>query len=177
MGRTCLIEKYDGDVIDVYDLLEVEDLHAFYANNIFVKNCIFLDEFAHIPTQVGEEFFSSVYPTITAGQTTQMIIISTPRGLNMFYQLWKGAISKSNEYVAFEVDWRSVPQYPGGPLRDDPWKELQIRNTSERQFDAEFNSCDYETRIHIDGADISIGDLYEELKKHNENQDTDQKHH
>lgn len=140
-------------------------------------NIIFLDEFAHIPTQVGEEFFSSVYPTITAGQTTQMIIISTPRGLNMFYQLWKGAISKSNEYVAFEVDWRSVPQYPGGPLRDDPWKELQIRNTSERQFDAEFNSCDYETRIHIDGADISIGDLYEELKKHNENQDTDQKHH
>jgi hypothetical protein len=139
MGRTCLIEKYDGDVIDVYDLLEVEDLHAFYANNIFVKNCIFLDEFAHIPTQVGEEFFSSVYPTITAGQTTQMIIISTPRGLNMFYQLWKGSISNSNEYVAFEVDWRSVPQYPGGPLRDDPWKELQIRNTSERQFDAEFN--------------------------------------
>lgn len=102
-------------------------------------NIIFLDEFAFVPTTVAEEFFSSVYPTITAGQSTQLIIISTPRGLNMYYQLWKAAISKQNEYVAFEVDWREVPQYPGGPLRDENWKEQQIKNTSERQFDAEFN--------------------------------------
>ena len=102
-------------------------------------NIIFLDEFAFVPTTVAEEFFSSVYPTITAGQSTQMIIISTPKGLNMFYQLWKGATSKQNEYVPFEVNWQEVPQYPGGPLRDEPWKEQQIKNTSERQFDAEFN--------------------------------------
>lgn len=102
-------------------------------------NIIFLDEFAFVPTTVAEEFFSSVYPTITAGQSTQMIIISTPKGLNMFYQLWKGATSKQNEYVPFEVSWQEVPQYPGGPLRDNVWKEQQIKNTSERQFDAEFN--------------------------------------
>lgn len=102
-------------------------------------NIIFLDEFAFVPTTVAEEFFSSVYPTITAGQSTQMIIISTPKGLNMYYQLYKAAISKQNEYTAFEVDWREVPQYPGGPLRDEAWKEQQIKNTSERQFDAEFN--------------------------------------
>jgi hypothetical protein len=124
---------------DVYDLLEVDDVHSFYANNILVHNCIFLDEFAFVPTTVAEEFFSSVYPTITAGQSTQMIIISTPKGLNMFYQLWKGATSKQNEYVPFEVNWQEVPQYPGGPLRDEAWKEQQIKNTSERQFDAEFN--------------------------------------
>ena len=102
-------------------------------------NIIFLDEFAFVPTTVAEEFFSSVYPTITAGQSTQMIIISTPKGLNMFYQLWKGATSRQNEYAPFEVNWQEVPQYPGGPLRDEPWKEQQIKNTSERQFDAEFN--------------------------------------
>ena len=102
-------------------------------------NCIFLDEFAFVPTTVAEEFFSSVYPTITAGQSTQMIIISTPKGLNMYYQLWKAATSGQSEYAAFEVSWRQVPQYPGGPLRDDTWKEQQIKNTSERQFDAEFN--------------------------------------
>lgn len=102
-------------------------------------NCIFLDEFAFVPTTVAEEFFSSVYPTITSGQSTQMIIISTPKGLNMYYQLWRAAISGQSEYVPFEVNWRQVPQYPGGPLRDDAWKEQQIKNTSERQFDAEFN--------------------------------------
>ena len=101
-------------------------------------NIIFLDEFAYVPTTVAEEFFSSVYPTITAGQSTQMIIISTPRGLNMFYQLWKTAVSGESEYTTFEVSWREVPQYPGGPLRDDAWREQQIKNTSERQFDAEF---------------------------------------
>jgi hypothetical protein len=102
-------------------------------------NIIFLDEFAFVPTTVADEFFSSVYPTITAGQSTQMIIISTPKGLNMYYQLWKAAVSRQNEYESFEVDWKEVPQYPGGPLRDDVWKEQQIKNTSERQFEAEFN--------------------------------------
>lgn len=102
-------------------------------------NIIFLDEFAFVPTTVAEEFFSSVYPTITAGQSTQMIIISTPKGLNMYYQLWKAAMSRQSEYFPFEVGWREVPQYPGGPLRDDTWKEQQIKNTSERQFEAEFN--------------------------------------
>jgi hypothetical protein len=112
-------------------------------------NIIFLDEFAFVPTTVAEEFFSSVYPTITAGQSTQMIIISTPTGLNMYYQLWKAAISKQNEYVPFEVNWKEIPQYPGGPLRDDAWKEQQIKNTSERQFDAEFNCVSGDTLITI----------------------------
>jgi len=132
-------EKYKTSNIDVYDLLEVDAVHSFFANGVLVHNCIFLDEFAFVPTTVAEEFFSSVYPTITAGQSTQMIIISTPKGLNMYYQLWKAAISRQSEYVAFEVGWRQVPQYPGGPLRDDEWKEQQIKNTSERQFEAEFN--------------------------------------
>jgi hypothetical protein len=142
-------EKTIYKQINVYDLLEVEDVHSFYANNILVHNCIFLDEFAFVPTTVAEEFFSSVYPTITAGQSTQMIIISTPKGLNMYYQLWKAAISRQNEYVAYEVDWREVPQYPGGPLRDDAWKEQQIKNTSERQFDAEFNCVSGDTEITV----------------------------
>ena len=144
-----LIDIIDFNNCSVYDLLEVNDTHSFFANNILVHNCIFLDEFAFVPTTVAEEFFSSVYPTITAGQSTQMIIISTPKGLNMFYQLWKGAISKQNEYVAFEVNWQEVPQYPGGPLRDEPWKEQQIKNTSERQFDAEFNCVSGDTLITI----------------------------
>ena len=144
-----LVDIINHDDSHVYDLLEVTDTHSFFANSILVHNCIFLDEFAFVPTTVAEEFFSSVYPTITAGQSTQMIIISTPKGLNMFYQLWKGAISKQNEYVAFEVNWQEVPQYPGGPLRDEPWKEQQIKNTSERQFDAEFNCVSGDTLITI----------------------------
>jgi hypothetical protein len=105
-------------------------------------NCILLDEFAHIPTQIAEEFFTSVYPTITSGQSTKMFIISTPNGLNMFYYYWKGAINNQNGYVPFEVHWSQVPKYPGGPLRDEQWKKEMISKTSEKQFEQEFE-CDF----------------------------------
>ena len=142
-GGVCsLVKKSVGESCDVFDLLEVKDTQAFYANNIEVHNCILLDEFAHVPTGVAEEFFSSVYPTVTSGQTTQVIIISTPNGLNMFYQFWKGAISKRNEYAPIEVHWSQVPEYPGGPLRGEEWKKKTIQNTSERQFQQEF-ICDF----------------------------------
>jgi len=105
-------------------------------------NILVLDEFAHVPTNVSEEFFSSVYPTVTSGQTTQVIIISTPNGLNMFYQFWKGAINNKNEYKAIDVHWSQVPEYPGGPLRNEAWKQKTIQNTSDRQFQQEFE-CDF----------------------------------
>lgn len=105
-------------------------------------NVILIDEFAHIPTQIAEEFFTSVYPTITSGQSTKMFIISTPNGLNMFYYYWKGAINKQNGYIPFEVHWSQVPKYPGGPLRDEQWKQDMIRKTSEKQFEQEMN-CDF----------------------------------
>jgi hypothetical protein len=110
-------------------------------------NAILLDEFAHVPTNIAEEFFNSVYPTISAGQETKVIMISTPNGLNMFYYYWKGATKKpgedgKNEYIPLEVQWDEVPQYPGGPLRDEKWKEDTIANTSEDQFQQEF-ICDF----------------------------------
>lgn len=108
----------------------------------FSFNVILLDEFAHVPTQIAEEFFTSVYPTITSGQSTKMFIISTPNGLNMFYYYWKGATNKQNNYVPFEVHWSQVPKYPGGPLRDEKWKQDMIKQTSEKQFQQEVE-CDF----------------------------------
>lgn len=60
----------------------------------------------------------------------------------MFYHFWKGAQSKQNEYIPIEVTWNQVPKYPGGPLRDEEWKQETIRNSSERQFQEEF-VCDF----------------------------------
>ena len=110
-------------------------------------NIIMLDEFAHVPNTIAEEFFNSVYPTISAGQNTKVIMISTPNGLNMFYYYWKGATKKpgedgKNEYIPIEVEWQQVPQYPGGPLRDEKWKAETIANTSAEQFRQEFE-CDF----------------------------------
>ena len=59
-------------------------------------NMIFLDEFAFVPTNVASDFFSSVYPTISSGKSTKVIIVSTPNGMNLFYKLWTDAENKRN---------------------------------------------------------------------------------
>jgi len=99
-------------------------------------NIIFLDEFAFVPSNVAEQFFASVYPTITSGQSTKVIIVSTPHGMNMFYKIWVDAQEKRNNYIPVEVHWSEVPG------RDEVWKEETIRNTSQSQFNSEFE-CEF----------------------------------
>ncbi len=99
-------------------------------------NIIFLDEFAFVPATVAEQFFSSVYPTISSGQSTKVIIVSTPMGMNMFYKLWNDATHKRNSYIPIEVHWTEVPG------RDEAWKKETIANTSEAQFASEFE-CEF----------------------------------
>tara|TARA_R110000737_G_scaffold16190_1_gene33319 strand:- start:3094 stop:4737 length:1644 start_codon:yes stop_codon:yes gene_type:complete len=99
-------------------------------------NMIFLDEFAFVPTNVAEDFFSSVYPTISSGKTTKVIIVSTPNGMNLFYKLWVDAEHKRNSYNIVDVHWSQVPG------RDEKWKIETIANTSEEQFKREFE-CEF----------------------------------
>ena len=99
-------------------------------------NIIFLDEFAFIPNHIADDFFASVYPTISSGQSTKVIIVSTPRGMNHFYRMWHDAERDKNEYVPTEVHWSEVPG------RDDKWKAQTIANTSEQQFRVEFE-CEF----------------------------------
>jgi hypothetical protein len=99
-------------------------------------NILFLDEFAFVPNHVADSFFASVYPTITSGKNTKVIIVSTPHGMNHFYRLWHDAEKGKNEYIPTDVHWSEVPG------RDDLWKETTIANTSEAQFKVEFE-CEF----------------------------------
>jgi hypothetical protein len=95
-------------------------------------NIIFLDEFAFVPNTVADNFFSSVYPVITSGKSSKVIVVSTPYGMNHFYRLWDDAQTGKNEYVPIEVHWTDVPG------RDDEFKRSTIANTSESQWRQEF---------------------------------------
>ena len=99
-------------------------------------NILFLDEFAFVPNHVADSFFASVYPTITSGKSTKVIIVSTPHGMNHFYRMWHDAERNKNEYIPTEVHWSEVPG------RDVVWKEQTIANTSEEQFRVEFE-CEF----------------------------------
>ena len=137
-------------------------------------NIIFLDEFAFVPNHIAEQFFASVYPTISSGKSTKVIIISTPHGMNMFYKLWHDAERGKNEYTTTEVHWSQVPG------RDAEWKKQTIANTSEEQFKVEFE-CEFlgsvdtlisaaklRTLVYEDPLKRSAGlDIYEEpIKDH-----------
>ena len=99
-------------------------------------NILFLDEFAFVPNHVADDFFASVYPTISSGTNTKVIIVSTPRGMNHFYRMWHDSEKGKNEYVPTDVHWSEVPG------RDDEWKAQTIANTSEQQFKVEFE-CEF----------------------------------
>ena len=99
-------------------------------------NILFLDEFAFVPNHIAESFFASVYPTITSGKSTKVIMVSTPHGMNHFYRYWHDAESGKNEYVPTDVHWSEVPG------RDAAWKAQTIANTSEQQFKVEFE-CEF----------------------------------
>ena len=97
-------------------------------------NLIFLDEFAFVPKNMADDFFTSTYPVISSGQTTKVIIVSTPCGLNHFYKMWVDATEKRSLYKPIEVHWSMVPG------RDAKWRDETIRNTSEEQFRQEFET-------------------------------------
>ena len=99
-------------------------------------NILFLDEFAFVPNHVADSFFASVYPTITSGKNTKVIIVSTPHGMNHFYRMWHDAEKGKSEYIPTDVHWSEVPG------RDAEWKDTTIANTSEQQFKVEFE-CEF----------------------------------
>ncbi len=106
-------------------------------------NFLLLDEYAFLPSHVAEEFYASTYPTISAGTTTKLVIVSTPNGMNHFHKLWVDANRAEghklkNKFIPVEVSWRDVPITSGGRKRDDVWAAEQIANTSPEQFEQEY---------------------------------------
>ena len=124
-------------------------------------NIIFLDEFAYVPASVAEQFFSSVYPTISSGKSTKVIIVSTPHGMNMFYKIWNDAQYKRNSYIPIEVHWTEVPG------RDEKWKKETIANTSEQQFATEFE-CEFlgSTNTLVNASKLRTMSYKEPIVKH-----------
>lgn len=100
-------------------------------------NFLLLDEFAFVPPNIAEDFFSSVYPTISSGKTSKVVIVSTPNGMNAFYKLWKDAKAGRNNYRTVEAFWHQVPG------RDQKWvAETKRSLQSERQWIAEYE-CEF----------------------------------
>ena len=99
-------------------------------------NMLFIDEAAFIEN--WDEFFTSVYPTISSGSESKIVLVSTPNGLNHFYSIWVNAEQKRNQYNNMKVLWQDVPG------RNEKWREdtLAAMNFDLEKFDQEYN-CEF----------------------------------
>lgn len=98
---------------------------------------LYIDETAFV--EGWEEFFASVLPTISSGNTTRMLFTSTPNGLNHFYKTCMGAKDGTNGYEYIEVPWQRVPG------RDEKWKKetLEAMDHDIQKFAQEFE-CEFQ---------------------------------
>lgn len=94
-------------------------------------NLLYIDEAAIIPNQVAEAFFTSVYPTISAGKTTKILITSTPLGYNHFWKFWNDAENGRNDFKSMFIPYWKIPG------RDEVWAEEQRRQLGEIKFNQE----------------------------------------
>jgi hypothetical protein len=81
---------------------------------------LYIDEWGFVPNNIAEEFFTSVYPTITAGENTKVFITSTPNGLNHFWKTWNEAVNGVNGFAYKQVLWTEMPG------RTQEWYNKQV---------------------------------------------------
>lgn len=94
-------------------------------------NLLYVDECAIIPNSVADAFFASVYPTISAGQTTKILLSSTPLGYNHFWKFWNDAENDRNGFTHLFIPYSEIPG------RDEKWADEQHRLLGDLKFNQE----------------------------------------
>jgi hypothetical protein len=94
-------------------------------------NLLYIDEAAIIPNTVADAFFTAVYPVISAGQTTKILITSTPLGYNHFWKFWNDAVNKNNDFVPLFIPYSEIPG------RDEAWALEQKRQLGDLKYNQE----------------------------------------
>ena len=94
-------------------------------------NLLYIDEAAIIPNTIADQFFTAVYPVISAGQTTKILITSTPLGYNHFWKFWNDAVNKVNDFVPMFIPYSRIPG------RDEAWALEQRRQLGELKYNQE----------------------------------------
>lgn len=110
----------------------------------FSPNLLYLDEFAFLRPGMADDFMASVFPSISSGKKTRVIITSTPAGLNHFYRMWEDAVDEKTasfhdlmtKYVRSTVLWKEVPG------RDAQWGIDEMARMGEQKFRQEYE-CEF----------------------------------
>lgn len=116
-----------------HDVLLVAEKTTPDSGASFTVHLLYIDEFALLPENIINEFYRTAYPTISSSETAKIIITSTPRGMNKFWEIYTGALEGKNYYNPLRTDYWEVPNH------DEEWKKRQIADLgSEEDFNQEF---------------------------------------
>lgn len=105
----------------------------------FTIDVLYLDEFAHIPSNIIEPYYTAAFPTVSAVQNSKIIITSTPNGMNLFHRLLTDAERPDgdplkNNYKPLRVYWYQVPGRFVSYIRLNPHKLYQHGVTKDEMF-------------------------------------------
>lgn len=118
----------------------------------FTIDLLYMDEFAHIPSNIIEPYYTAAYPTVSAIQNSKIIITSTPNGMNLFYKLLTAAERPEgdplkNNYKAMRVYWYQVPGRFVTYYRLNPFKMRDLGLTKEMVFDLAKEEFEDSTKV------------------------------
>ena len=118
----------------------------------FSIHILYLDEFAHIPKNIMDPFWRSVYPTLSSSNVAQCIITSTPNGMdNKFFDIWDKANRGENSFIPIRVDYWEVPGH------DEVWAEQFKKDLGEEEFAQEFQlQFNVSSSMLIKSSDLSF---------------------
>lgn len=118
----------------------------------FTIHCMLLDEFAHIPVNIVDNFWRSVYPTLSSSQVSQCIITSTPNGTtNKFYEIWSKSLEGKNSFVNIRTDYWEVPEH------DEIWAEKQRADFGDDEFAQEFElQFNVNSKMLLEASDMQF---------------------
>lgn len=113
-------------------------------------NLLLLDEFAHLTPNLADEFIASVFPTLSSSESSKLVIISTPNGLNHYHKLWVESKNGNNDFVTVEGRWQENPR------RSEKWAEEQRKKLGEVKYRQEIE-CTFEGSSYtlVDGAKLA----------------------
>lgn len=160
-----IVDIYEIEPEEVYDVYDVQDGSCYFTGDVISHNCNFLyvDEAAFIPNTVADEFFASVIPTLSSGETTKMLVTSTPKGYNHFWKMWNDAENKRNDFVPVYIPYYVIPG------RDAAWAERERRSLGDVRFAQEVTCVGKDTLITVKDKttgkifELNIAMLYEKL--------------
>lgn len=120
---------------------------------------LLVDEFAFIDDNMATAFMQSVFPTQAAKKDAMMILISTPKGMNHFYNIWQKAKQGKNSFIPCKVQWHEVEG------RDQKWWDQQVKDNGEQFCMQEYACLTGDSMVSIQKGngeiqDISLEDLY-----------------